>query len=349
MISRAMMEAYENSRSLPERAEEYSAASCSGGEPCAPLNGNPTPRAYLPSDRMTAFSRPSRFGMTFAPLTDGLGAELLTWFLGAFRARTSALPERARDLTENAPACGERWRELSVRYDRNSCSWRTHRSLWDEDLSACSLTLPKWGSMRDGVLSELLTLERPTAENDAGLWPTPNVPNGGRSCAHVTDWRGTDGRTAYHNGKKVQVGLEHAARHWPTPTVSGNHNLKGASANSGDGLSTAVKTWPTPTVNDNIPGALLRDGEKAGGSLNPTWVEKLMGWPDDWTMLQPISHVKMCFWFMGFLDGEEARRDEALRVLREVHAAQEIQRAAGRPVSVHEAAFLLAELCEHSN
>jgi len=282
---------------------EYLAGTCSGGEPSALLSANPMPQAFLPSDRMTVFSRPSRFGMMFAPSTDGLGAALLTWFLGAFRARTFQPPAKAQESTANAPACGGKWRELSVRYDRDSCSWRTHRSLWDEDLSACSLTLPKWGSMRDGVLSELLTLERPTAENDAGLWPTPNVPNGGRSCAHVTDWRGTDGRTAYHNGKKVQVGLEHAEKHWPTPTVSGNHNRKGASAKSGDGLSTAVKTWPTPTVNDsknctlppsqvkhdNIPGALLRDGEKAGGALNPTWVEWLMGWPLGWTDLKPLA------------------------------------------------------------
>lgn len=285
---------------------EYSEGTCSGGELSALLSANPMPQAFLPSDRMTVFSRPSRFGMTFAPSTACLGAELLTWFLGAFRARTFQPQARAQESTGNAPACGDRWRELSVRYDRDSCSWRTHRSLWDEDLSACSLTLPKWGSMRDGVLSELLTLERPTAANDAGLWPTPNVPNGGRSCAHVTDWRGTDGRTAYHNGKKVQVGLEHAARYWPTPTVSGNHNRKGASANSGDGLSTAVKTWPTPTVNDsknctlppsqvkhdNIPGALLRDGEKAGGALNPTWVEWLMGWPLGWTDLKPLATDK---------------------------------------------------------
>ena len=34
---------------------------------------------------------------------------------------------------------------------------------------------------------------------------------------------------------------------WPTPTVHGNYNRKGASKTSGDGLATAVKLWPTPT------------------------------------------------------------------------------------------------------
>lgn len=328
--------------------EEYLAARCSGGEPSALLSANPMPQAFLPSGKMTDFSRPSRFGMTFAPSTDGLGEELLTWFQAGFRARTSAPPARAQESTANVPAYGGRWRELLVRYDRASCSWRTHRSLWDEDLSACSLTLPKWGSMRDGVLSELQTLERPTAANDAGLWPTP--------------------------------------------TVCGNYNRKGESANSGDGLATAVKAWPTPTASLGTKGGRVtprkvREGgtlieavsqriyatpmaldwrsgkvsqatmernsrplsEQVGGSLNPTWVEKLMGWPDDWTSLQPMSHVKMCFWLMGMNDGTKTGRSEVLRVLRIGDAAQEIQREIGRPVGISEAAFLLAELCEHAN
>lgn len=37
---------------------------------------------------------------------------------------------------------------------------------------------------------------------------------------------------------------------WPTPTVSGNYNRKGASLESGDGLETAVKRWPTPKAQD---------------------------------------------------------------------------------------------------
>ncbi len=77
--------------------EEYLAGNYLDGERCALLSGNPTPQAFLPPDRMTDFCRPSRFGMTFAPLTDGLGAELLTWFLAASRARTSAQQGKERE------------------------------------------------------------------------------------------------------------------------------------------------------------------------------------------------------------------------------------------------------------
>lgn len=76
--------------------EAYSAGTCSAGELCAPSNGSPMPLAYLPPDRMTAFSRPSRFGATFKPLTEDLGAGLLTWFREASLARTSVPQERER-------------------------------------------------------------------------------------------------------------------------------------------------------------------------------------------------------------------------------------------------------------
>jgi hypothetical protein len=44
--------------------------------------------------------------------------------------------------------------------------------------------------------------------------------------------------------------LTGAAQMWPTPTVNGDYNRKGASPNSGDGLATAVKMYPTPTCDD---------------------------------------------------------------------------------------------------
>ena len=77
--------------------EAFSADTCSDGARSALSSGTPTPRAFLPPDKMTDFSRPSRFGMTFGPLTDDLGAELLTWFLAASRARTSAQQGKERE------------------------------------------------------------------------------------------------------------------------------------------------------------------------------------------------------------------------------------------------------------
>ena len=242
--------------------EEFSAESCSGGEPSALLKSSPTPQAFLPSDRMTDFCRPSRFGMMFAPLTDALGEGLLTWFLGAFRARTFQPPARAPESTGSAPACGGRWRELSVRYDLNSHSWKTHRSLWDEGLPACSLILPKWGSMRDGVLSERTTLALPTSAKDAGLWPTPTASLGTKG-GRVTQRKGREGGTLIE--------------------------------------AVSQRTYATPTARDwrsgkAGPATMARNSrplsEQVGGSLNPTWAEWLMGWLLGWTDLGPLATDK---------------------------------------------------------
>ena len=53
--------------------EEYLGDICSDGEQSAPLSGSPTQQAYCAPDKMTKFSRLSRYGMTFKPLTDDRG------------------------------------------------------------------------------------------------------------------------------------------------------------------------------------------------------------------------------------------------------------------------------------
>lgn len=152
--------------------EAYSEANCSASEPSAPSNSNTTPQAYCSPARMTDYSRLSRFGMTYAPLTDDRGAALLTWYLEAFRARTFQLREKAPALTAPAPGSGGKCTELSMRYDRNSHSWKTHLCLWAEDLPESSVTLPASGTMRNGVCWELMPLDYPIIAPDYGFLPT---------------------------------------------------------------------------------------------------------------------------------------------------------------------------------
>jgi hypothetical protein len=94
------------------------------------------------------------------------------------------------------------------------------------------------------------------------------------------------------------LNLRTAVSMWPTPTVCGNHNRKGASATSGDGLATAVLKVATPIARDWRSGKASQAthdknsrplSEQIGGSLNPTWVEALMGWPRNWTQLAPLT------------------------------------------------------------
>lgn len=85
---------------------EFSAATSWAGAPSAPLNVMPMPQQFWRNDKMMEPSQLSRFGLTCALLTEDRGAELLTWFLAGFRARTSALQVRAQELMANAPVSG---------------------------------------------------------------------------------------------------------------------------------------------------------------------------------------------------------------------------------------------------
>ncbi len=67
---------------------EYLGDTFLDGEPSVQLNGNHTQLAYLQPDKMTDFSRLSRFGMMFKPLTESLGEELLMLFRADFPVKT---------------------------------------------------------------------------------------------------------------------------------------------------------------------------------------------------------------------------------------------------------------------
>lgn len=96
-----------------------------------------------------------------------------------------------------------------------------------------------------------------------------------------------------HAGKIVPVRDSiGSGKLWPTPSVQGNYNRRGLSANSGDGLATAVvKMWATPSSADckgshggGQGGSLRTDIHNAGGGqLSPDWVECLMNFPLGWT------------------------------------------------------------------
>jgi len=286
LFSRALMQDYENSRCSPEQVEESSAATCWDGAPSAQLNVMPTQHKFWRNDKTVEPSDLSRFGLTCAALTEDRGADLLTWFLEASRAKTSAWPARAQALTESEAACGPTWRGSLARFDPASSTWRTVQPSLLGDSDECSVTWPRSGMTAGGLCWELPTLVRPTSATGSGLWPTPTASlgtNGGR----VTPTKAREGGTL--------IEALSARTTWPTPTMCGNYNRKGASATSGDGLATAVLKCATPTARDWRSGkaseaTMERNSrplsEQIGGLLNPEWVEWLMNWPIGWTDLR---------------------------------------------------------------
>ena len=129
----------------------------------------------------------------------------------------------------------------------------------------------------------------PTAlvEDPQRMWRTPKATEG-------------MGRYSQVNGKRYP-GLWDQVKMWPTPTSSlGTHAglVTSSKAREGGTLVEAIAArteWPTPTArawkdNGESPAELARNSPTlavaAGGQLNPTWVEWLMGFPLEWTVCE---------------------------------------------------------------
>jgi len=275
--------------------EEYLAANSLVGEPSAPLSGKPTQQAYCAPDKMMEFSRLSRFGMTFKPLMADRGEELLTLFREDFHAKTSQLQETVTDLTESDQECGEKWHGLLAKFDQDTHLWRTVQCSLLEDLNESLQTLPQWGMTVGGELYLLPTLVQTTKEEESGLWRTPDTGAGGTSGLLK------QGKTHRQNGQSIQIRLVDQVNNphlWPTPNSRDWKDSQTAGNRKSPGLG-VVAHWPTPQSRDykGSSGRSLKGMEcdlptKAGGQLNPTWVEWLMGWPVGWTDLKPLETGK---------------------------------------------------------
>jgi hypothetical protein len=257
--------------------EEYLEANSLDGEPFAPLNGNPTPQAYCAPDKMTKFSRLSRFGMMYKPLTESHGEELLTWYLEDFPAKTFPQPEKGQELLVKDQECGNTWQGLLAKYNPVTSSWKTAQCSLFEDLEQSLETFPKWGLMRNGELYPRQTWEPTINEKEFGLWLTPATVNISERSEDSMKKRLEYWKSIGRNGVSPGCLAEQVAwskdgppidyitekEMWPTPIASGGgpgknlNNHRGI--HQGNPLASAVKMssnkWPTPISNDAKKGA----------------------------------------------------------------------------------------------
>ena len=268
--------------------EEYLGDISLDGEQSVPSSGNPIPQAYCAPGKMTEFSRLSRFGMTFKPLTESRGEELLTLFREGFHAKTFQPLEKAQELTENNQECGEKWHASFTKYNQNSSLWKTHQCSLLGDLDEFLETWPQWGLMRNGECWEQQTLEQTIRGTESGLSPN------GMDSFHTPNTTGLDGGSNSRKALKKK-------QSFPTPVSidagSGRMNTSIGSSNQRPTLALMARKnlWPTPTCHNSKEGAYPAEYARntptlathAGGKLNPMWVEWLMGWPLGWTDLKP--------------------------------------------------------------
>jgi hypothetical protein len=266
-----------NSRSSQELGVGFLEDTFSDGEQSAPSSGPSTRDVYLLLDSRTASSRVSQFGTMSSPSTESLGEDELTLSAGDSPAKTSALPEKVTASTGSDPVSGGRCPASLAKYDPATRSWKTAQRSLFEDSTESLETFPRWGSTAGGELFQQQTLVRPTLEKESGSWPTPDANMGARG----TQPKWTPIRKS---GQPAQYTINQAVRdRFQTPSASedaaGIPNGKMQKMLGND-----------PRVRGTTPE------EWAGGSLNPKWVEWLMGWPLGWTDLKPLETDKFQQW-----------------------------------------------------
>lgn len=235
--------------------------------------------------------------------------------------RTCLTRGRALASRVSAAVCGTSSRESFANYDRESSSWRTSQRSLLGDWTPFSEAFPKRGMMRSGLMSALPMSERRTDASDSSssrggeMWPTPAamMPN---DSEDPQEWlaRAALLKEKHHNGNGAGTPLAVAVKlaQWPTPDApmgtGGRTGTRGAGPTGmrPDGTKVQVtinaavasslrSTWPTARASDGLlmggAGAdhsptltsAVKHGAAAGAALSPAWVERLMGFPDDWT------------------------------------------------------------------
>jgi len=199
-----------------------------------------------------------------------------------FHVKTSLLQEIRLELKAKEVGYGQSAPVFLGTFDQNTPSLKTSQTCLTAEmeigLSEFCGTFPKSGMMRSGNVYELQTLARPTRGNESGSfvtktthqWPTPRAFNTmGCDLTRIKD-------------KRRQTGLN-------LEEVVANEEVK------------AGRLFPTPTARDykdvgnnlNIYRNKRQDSQlgivvkrlETGGSLNPKFVEWLMGFPIDHTDL----------------------------------------------------------------
>jgi hypothetical protein len=191
------------------------------------------------------------------------------------RAKTSQLAERKQALRESAVDYGQSAPDFLGSFDLDTPSLKTSQTCLLETgeigLSEFSGTFPRSGMMRNGTVYQLPNLARTITEIASGLsathdqtfyWRTPDIGGGGTPKAIL------EGKTHRESGQPIQVRLADQVKLWPTPRASEYKGVGPLNSKSHNHM-----------LEKGYLCAVAQEREGVTGSLNPTWVEWLMGFP----------------------------------------------------------------------
>ena len=224
-------------------------------------------------------------------------------------------------MKERGLVFGQKCTASLARYDQDTRSLRMYQCSLFEVEQELLQTLPKSGMMQNGKLSEQTKWELGIEERESGLLPTPTTMEIEHKNIELTK----EGRRKTKDGKNSHsLNLADIVRMFPTPTTADTWTDKLKSSQQKEGsmhsvnLSQAVhmkemfpkKTYLTlaategfrsnftlkqngkkrdhslGSITEQIAQEEIQKNPEGTGSLNPMWVEWLMGFPIGWTDLK---------------------------------------------------------------
>lgn len=202
-------------------------------------------------------------GLTLEPSMASRGVEEWIASLGATRVSLSPqqVSERVLTMTDTSGLTSE---GLSQKSDLTHASSRTSADIFRWDLKKSTMTFKQWTTRLRQDCSRQQESVLTTSVSDSSSmqkWPTPAA----------TDWKGqytkeTVGRRMEESTRGVRLPEQPARVTWfGTPTAH-------------------PRTHSPRPVHHGVQLA-----NQVGGKLNPPWVEWLMGWPINWTALEPVG------------------------------------------------------------
>jgi hypothetical protein len=138
--------------------------------------------------------------------------------------------------------------------------------------TVCWLTWKAKATPSGRLLCRLVPKTPDTGANECGLWPTMRAPKYGADMGKME-----------RENRTVPTDLETAVFMWPTPRAAERSQRN--SSDNAVSLGYAVKMFPTPDAGaaKGRGAGSAEQRSRLGGSLNPAWVEWLMGYPVGWT------------------------------------------------------------------
>jgi hypothetical protein len=226
----------------------------------------------------------------------------------AFRshAKTLALQELERDWKESEAVFSLKSSDLQVSFDPDSFSWKTSQLSLFGGLTEFVWSSLRWGMIVDGRLFQPPALEPVTDAKDGSCLPM--IPTASASDSIRGPGAVYDPSSKRQSDRTLTTFAIKAMLPTPTASLEGS-NCSPNSTNKRLGLSQLARKGqlPTPCARDwkdsgMEPSAKNRNSlplaSTVGGSLNPQFVEELMGYKIGWTDLDALEIA----WFHSKLE-----------------------------------------------